>query len=399
MIVTRQAQNQGVYRRREPQFAQAVSSVTDALNALCDTLGPGGRIPTHTELMRRFGASERAVRVALEEMRQGGRIVRRHGSGTFVADAAQSAAAADGPDYLGSFTTPENDRTIVAVVRADHSFFDYCLDVLCSYAEDSGDFTVFCKPLRSGEVPTPENLGALAVNPKGRRFLLFGYFMAPVTKYLRDQGAHVVLVGTPPPDEKIEIPCVYGNQEYGGYLIARHLVQLGHRHIAFIHTDSGFVNSLRWQGLQQALREAGRQGIAVKNSIVPLPLDAWDADPALAREYLRQPGAPTALMAWNDRSAMRLLSVLRRGGVRVPEEVSVTGYDDLPEGRIFHPPLTTVDPGVRHQLRAAVDLLLKDSAGSEDNAPPAVAPGIAMVIPALVIGESTAPPPSGVEPP
>ncbi|HVK04475.1 MAG TPA: substrate-binding domain-containing protein [Armatimonadaceae bacterium] len=351
------------------------------LGALCDTLGVGARLPLHTELMARFGVSERAILRAFTELQRTGRLVRKPGLGTLVAELAPDPAA----DAAAEITPP---RTLIAVARVDHSFFDYCLDLLCAYADDSGDdFTVLCKPLRSGEEATPESLGALAARPAGQRFVLFGYHLAPVARYLRERGAHVVLVGTPPAGVTPDVPCVYGDQEYGGYLVTRHLIALGHRRIAFLH-DESLPRMLRWRGFRRAVGEAGRRGLEIDARHEVVSLDAWESDPAQVTEFLRRPDAPTALLLWNDREALRLLPLLQRAGVRVPEDVSVAGYDDLPAALHAFPALTTADPAVSHQLRAAVDLLTR----AGDGAAPA-APTATVVVPALLARDSTSAPP------
>lgn len=361
------------------------------LAALCDSLPGGARLPLHTDLMQRFGVSERAILRALDELQRSGRVIRRPGLGTIIAESGGAPAVDSGsrgataPEAADSVLT----GSVIAVTRVDHSYFDYCLDLLCAYAEDR-NFTVLCKPLRSGEEPTPESLGTLATNCAGQRFVVFGNPLASLAKFLQDRGAQVVLVGTPPAGVTPEVPTVYGNQEYGGYLLTSHLIEVGHRHVAFIHYDRGLRDSLRWQGHQQALREAGRQGITVTESFLDDTLDIWEADPARAAEVLRSPGAPTAIMMWNDREAIRLLAVLRRAGLRVPEDVSVAGYDNLPAGLTAYPPMTTVDPGVRHQLRAAVDLLaMIDVPGGSKAAPLST-----VIIPNLITRESTAAPPA-----
>lgn len=366
------------------------------LTELCDSLGTGARLPLHIELMERFGVSERAILRAFSELQRVGRILRKPRMGTIVAEpkphSQNNISSRNGEVAALASDSLPLQRTIIAVARVDHSFFEYCLDLLCAYAEDRGDFTVLCKPLRSGEEPTPESLGALAVDPARHPFVLFGYHMTPVATYLRDRGANVVLVGTPLFGMTPEVPCIYGNQEFGGYLITQHLIKLGHRRIAFLHYDSDLPQSLRWQGFQRAVREARRQGIDIRDRYLPVSLDQWEADPTGAATLLQQPDSPTALMMWNDREALRLLSILRRAGIRVPEDVSVAGYDNLPESRTSYPSLTTVDPGVNHQLRAAVDLLTQpfEDNPAQDRTP--AAPVATVVIPSLVTRGSTAPP-------
>lgn len=326
-----------------------------ALDALCAALGPGGRIPTHTELMRRFDASERAVREALNELQRGGRIVRRNGVGTFVAATN------------GDFSPTASGRTLIAVTRPDRSFFDRRMDLLFQHAADA-DLN-------------------LAASSRPLGFVIFSYSLAPLAEQLQRNGQRVVIVGTPPVDVSPTVPCVYHDHNQGGYLVTRYLIALGHRRIAYASAGTGDLpRQMRWQGHQRALREARRAGVAIEDKQLPAEeTTAWASNPARAAAFFAAPNAPTALIAWNDHEGARLLTTPSRAGVRVPHQVSLAGYDALPEGALVFPRLTTVDHAIGEQLRAAVDLLTR--------ATPPPPTHTVVFVPNLLPGESTAPPP------
>lgn len=359
----------GTTRRAEAQ------RVFLALDQFCADLAPGDRVPTHTELMRRFGASERMVLSALEEMRKAGRIVRRHGAGTFVTDPSRDSGGSL-PSVLSQA------RTVVALARPDHSFFDRALELLFQHVA-AADLELVCRPLLpgpDGAALAPETLG----HPYG--FLVFGYPLAPLARQLREGGSRVVLVGTPPFGLTLDIPCVYGAQDYGGYLAAQHLLSLGHRRIAFAHAGNGLSQSLRWQGCLRAVREAERGGLAVDLTVLSLEeTEVWRGDPDRAAAWVRRPEAPTGVVVWNDHEAVYLLLSLTRAGVRIPEELSLVGYDALPEGELVSPALTTVDPFIDQMLHIALSLLPQSDSPSVIHT--------STVVPALVVRESTAPPP------
>jgi len=339
-----------------------------ALEEFCASLQPGDRIPTHTTLMRQFNASERAIQAALAVLQEQGKIVRKNGVGTFVAQ----------PD-TASFD--KADRTLVVVARPDHSFFDRFLDLLFRYAEEA-DLNLICQPVES---PNSRSLAlANTLHPLG--FLLFGYPLAPLALQLQQHGNRVVLVGSPPVDVTPEFPCIYNDHEHGGYLTTMHLIELGHRRIAY--AQAGMIDPLqnrRWRGHQRALAEARRLGFALDITLLsPEQTEGWEADPEQANAFFTGPDAPTALAAWNDHEALRLLATLTRAGISVPARVSLIGYDALPEGTTAHPPLATVDHGMRRQLATAVDLLTR--------AEPVPAAHSLVFMPTLVPGPSAAPP-------
>lgn len=128
-----------------------------------------------------------------------------------------------------------------------------------------------------------------------------------------------------------------------------HLVALGHREI--VHVDGGVAAMAdeRRDGYRSALRRHGLGEGRV------LPGGYVEADGARAARILLAEGAlPTAVLAANDRCALGLLDLFLRAGVRVPEDVSVVGYDDGELARLAHVDLTTVSQDAPEQARRGV---------------------------------------------
>lgn len=343
------------------------------LDEYCASLQPGDVVPVLAELMRRFDASERAVRSALDELRRQGKIIRRQGAGTFVAERQpQHGSVALLPAAL------TDSRTIVAIGRPDRSFFDRCMHLLVEQTEAAG-LSLACRMLGS-ESETPSLLSTEAVQAKG--FILFSHRLAPLAESLQEAGARVVILGEPPMDMTPEAPCVYGSSEQGGYLATRHLLDLGHRRIAFVGKE-GPQRSLRWRGRERAIQEARRTREVQVTYILKEQVVAWANNPSLAAAYFARQDAPTGIVDWNDHDAARLLSALTRAGVKVPEDVSLVGYDNLPESELVYPPLTTVEQGIGQQLQAALSLLTRSTT-------PLLHTVVAL--PTLICRESSAPP-------
>jgi LacI family transcriptional regulator len=321
-----------------------LDEVLGALEGLCASLKPGDVIPSHRELMQQFGTSERAVRWALDELRRQGVIIRRQGASTIVAERPLRGCM----DL--AIEAPSN--TVIAIGPHDYSFFDRCMHLVLRQAESAG-LTLVCRLCEPDSAPAAFHLGQpMAV-------LLFGYRLMPLGKRLQEEGHRVVIVGSPSADALPEVPCVFADQEQGGYLVVRHLLELGHQRIALGYDQQ----SLRWRGHERALREArakGRVGVVAFSELSWDEVgDSWQRDPQLAAEYFCQPDAPTAVATWNDHAAAALLAVLTRAGVKVPEQVSLVGFDNLPEAQLVHPPLTSVDSAIEQQLQAALGLLTR----------------------------------------
>ena len=345
-----------------------------ALEEFCNGLQPGAMVPTHTELMRLLGASERAVRKALDEMQRQGKIIRRNGAGTFIADVDNAArrTATIVPTAIA------DSRTIVAIGKPDRSFFDQAMSQLFSIAEVA-DLSLACRLIdpSTGTLPMPSGD---VEHPLG--YLLFRQDLQPLAKQLHDAGCRVVLVGVPLADQAYGVPTVFGDHYQGGYLATRHLIQLGHRSILF-YGDVHARQTRRWRGHERAVRESVKAGQEIVSSILTFPeFKHWESDVSDVQAYFNAPNAPTAIVAWNDHEAIPLMRALNRAGLRVPQDVSLVGYDNLPESQIANPALTTVDGNLEQQLQAALDILTAPVAPPDTHT--------VVVLPTLICRDSSA---------
>lgn len=157
------------------------------------------------------------------------------------------------------------------------------------------------------------------------------------------QIAGLMFVGVDLTDEQVasiadEIPCatigrkvsltnmdaVYADDEAGAHLVVDHLVGLGHRRIAHIDGGQGVGAEERRVGYLDAMR---KNGLTANTLIVPGDYTSEGGEQAVI-ELLRHTERPTAIFAANDYSAVGALRVLLESGVRVPEEMSLVGYDN-----------------------------------------------------------------------
>ncbi len=354
------------------------SELTGLLRGLVTALQPGDRLPAQDELMRRYKVSDRTVLRSLEDLQRAGWIVRRPGSGTYVTDPRERSENA--PD--ASTTTPIQSRTIAAL--APHffaaSYLRLCADTLSARAQ-TANLSLVChaNPL--------DNLQFVeALRPFG--FVLFSYPMSGMGEQLIARGHRAVVVGSPPAGVDPTLPCVFADHEIGGHLAAQHLLDLGHRRIAFAFDTQmryPYRQHPRWTGHQQALEEARNTGELVLDTVIDSEMmTAWRDDATLAAAYFRRGDAPTGITVWNDGAAIILLGILHRAGLRVPNDVSVIGFDALPEGADTVPPLTTVDQHVAWQMQAVLRLLTRPT-------PPP--PQSVVAIPELKLRSSCGPPP------
>jgi len=141
-------------------------------------------------------------------------------------------------------------------------------------------------------------------------------------------------------DQALPTDCITGDDEYGGYLATRYLIELGHRSPppAMLAPDSDGANGpnceRRWRGYCRALAEFG---IPYNEEYVPR-IELASALTAL----LNLPTPPTAIFCWNDPAALFALNTLRERGISVPRQCSLVGYDDIYLAAGTVPALTTV---------------------------------------------------------
>lgn len=131
--------------------------------------------------------------------------------------------------------------------------------------------------------------------------------------------------------------------------VVDHLVDLGHRRIVHVSGGSGLIAADRRNGYLRAMR---RHGIAQDAAVVDG--DFTEHAGVAAAEKLLGEDLPTAIVCVNDRVAIGVLDVLRRDGIDVPGQVSVTGYDDSMLAQLGHINLTTVSQQPRDQAKSAV---------------------------------------------
>jgi LacI family transcriptional regulator len=166
-------------------------------------------------------------------------------------------------------------------------------------------------------------------------------------------GAAVVLVDEPPD----RWPGVASDALAAGRLAAEHLLGLGHREVAFIGPASdvhGF--RMRERGFFQALREAGADIVSERLRRVPPTLAGGQS---AMRALLSLRARPTAVFCANDLLGVGALKACLSAGVKVPDELSIIGCDDVELARVVTPELTTVAVPARELGARAMRLMLR----------------------------------------
>ncbi|WP_083932000.1 LacI family DNA-binding transcriptional regulator [Nocardiopsis salina] len=214
----------------------------------------------------------------------------------------------------------------------------------------------------SGGQQSPEDawIGSVLAHRSTAAILVLSNLSPEQHEQLATRGIPFVVID-PNGDPGDGVPSVGATNWNGGLAATRHLIALGHERISVIGGPKQFLCSrARVDGFRSALESAG-----------------LEADPALvqegdfsvgsghdrAEELLSIEDPPTAIFAGNDLQAMGVYEAARESGVRIPEDLSVVGFDDLPTARWVGPPLTTVRQPLVEMAEEATRLALSLSRG------------------------------------
>ncbi|THF77122.1 LacI family DNA-binding transcriptional regulator [Cohnella fermenti] len=341
-------------------------NIIEHFTALTDEgkLKPGDRIPTEQEIAEQFGVSRITVIRALRELEYRGMLVRIKRKGSFIRDDYASGGAA----VQGN--SGQSRLRIIAVVLPFGE--EYGLDILQGveqFCAGQGYYVTYHNTGYSLEREREVLLRLLEDNISGaivypcasdRNIELFGSLMIRRFPFvLIDRTL-----------EGLDIPCVVSDNYQGGQLITQHLLQLGHRRIAFVCTRLKEAVSImdRYRGYCKSLIDAGimprsewlledEEGMAAECDDSP----SWQlklAKERLARALNGKEKA-TAVIAINDNSAVYLLKAAQEAGVKVPEELSIVGFDNLSFVAMLDVPLTTIEQKFTLQGREAAAMVLR----------------------------------------
>ncbi|RED65007.1 GntR family transcriptional regulator [Cohnella lupini] len=294
---------------------------------------PGDKLPSENELAEQFSLSRQTVRQSIGELVQEGWLSREQGKGTFVSKQSAERRNSTVNRTVGVITTSISDYIFPSIVRGIESALkDKGYRLLLSSTDHRKDRERECLEMMLSHAvcglivePTKSAEG----NPN------FDNYLA-----IEDHGIPMLMINESYSD--LESPSLRVDDDAGGMMAAKHLLELGHRTIAGFFKTDDLQGVRRMKGFIRACRE--HHIPAESSSIVRYSTeDKAERPQAMLREMLLSDHPPTAIVCYNDQLAVSLLDTIRELGLRIPEDLSMIGYDDSFLATATETKLTTIE--------------------------------------------------------
>lgn len=288
-------------------------------------------------------------------------------SGTYYASARtreKVLRAADELDYRPNLAARalSKGRTYVLGLLIpydpDQLFADpHLLDIIrgVEAAANDRDYNILLSTAHRPNDPTSAYSRVLRSNYVDGMIVIEGTNMATIAEQLSQQQTSWVISGYPVAG--INAHCVHADDPAIMAEVAEHLLALGHRRIGVINSEprpGSFDERLR--GFQAALH---RHRQSLDPALLVFGDMSIESGQRAAAQLLAQPNPPTAICALNDRMALGALQYAQEHGLRVPDDLSIVGFDDINAAALSHPPLTTVRLPSYREGQEAVQLLFR----------------------------------------
>jgi len=331
-----------------PLYRQLAELIRSAIRS--GVYRQGEQIESVREIMRAAGISQLVVTQAFDELRDAGLINGQVGSGTFVCR-----------------SLPKKKPTLRTVALL------YYATSTPMYKNILIGVESVCKPVGVRVVPIATGLQQVnageimkllrAEKIEGLLCLAFGSLeLARLVDELCSSDFPVVMLGAH--YQSIDCSAVTFDNEQGGFLIGRHLLEFGHRRLVYLNMQQRYPYNLTSieirRGLQRSLEETNTAVATIEEIALPTGLPECDSGyrDTVAALFQKAP-PPTALICYADGLARVVYRVLRDLGMRIPDDVSVTGFGNLLTGDELDPALTTIAWPLSRVGKAGAELILE----------------------------------------
>lgn len=340
---------------------------------LSGKIKPGEKLPSENELAADFHISRHTVRKAISILINEGYVIAQHGKGTFCSDRVRhmkhSKNIAVITTYISDYIFPRLIQGMDRVLTAN----GYSI-----LLKNTGNSRT--NEARFLEEMLTKDIDGLIIEPSKSQILcrhtnLYALLDEYEIPYVFIQGIY---------QQMREKPHILMDDCQGGYLVTKFLIEQGHEHIAGIFKADDMQGEERHKGYVMALQEAGRK--YNPDMVIWFHTEDRRTKPALMIELMVEQKVPMdAVVAYNDQIALEVMRALQKKGICVPDDVSVTGYDNsvISQNGLIN--LTTIAHPQEKLGEMAAELLLE-----QINKVPVKQSKVGCLIqPELIIREST----------
>lgn len=313
------------------------------------------KLPTESELMQRFNVSRYTIRRAIGDLENEHYVYRIQGGGMFVQDWQRDWTANDTNKIIGVISTHMADYIFPSIISG-----------IDSVITDKGYSIIVGNTLNSPQRGRQTLLNMLDLK-------IAGLIIEPsqsalpnpnldLYRQITEYKIPTILFHSTYPE--LTFPTLLTNDKKGEQALVEYLFQLGHQRILGVFQVDDQQGGDQMHGMIQAYQSAG---IPLMNSNIIMYQSADSYDDIIDRvdNVLASPATPTAIACYNDRLATLLIGHLQKTGRRVPDDVSVVGFDNYDMAQVLSPTLTTVDHPKRRLGRDAGEMILKMINGEE----------------------------------
>ena len=333
----------------QPKYQAIIEDILEKIHQ--DLYPPASLLPSENQMAKAYGVSVPTVRQALQELVHRGRIVRVKGKGTFVNSGELEENGFVGGNGQRSLQiisflaySEHSDHSVMRMIRSAQAYLmekGYSMAVMFGDDNTQSEAELMQKSMELGVA----GVLLFSANPNAS--------LDAITQ-LEQAGIPLVFL-----DRETDLqPCsvVTSYNVDGAYRMARHHLENGHRRIVYA-TDTTRLTTERARitGFRLALRQAG-----VADDEMMILEDVY-AKPDILLQHIA--AGATAVQCVNDKTALWVIQQLAREGIRVPDQVSVSGFDGTDQGLYSVPHLTTVMQPFEEMGRTAASRLLKLIAG------------------------------------
>ncbi|WP_163580264.1 GntR family transcriptional regulator [Gracilibacillus saliphilus] len=313
------------------------SIVKEAIKSriLDGTYQPHQKISSESELMKEFGVSRHTVRLAIGDLVNQGWLYREQGAGTFCADRSKnnSQSMVDQKN-IALITTYLSDYIFPSIIRGAESYLSkhgYQVSLFSTNNDHDNERKFLEKILMQhfdGVIIEPTR--SAISNPN-------------INYYLNLERENIPYLMINAYYDELEPFHIVVDDEKGGFMQTEHLIELGHQNIVGFFKNDDIQGTKRMKGYLKAHRKHHIE--IFPHNIVTYNTEEKSSKPVeMLKQVLSEPEEkrPTAIVCYNDELAINLLDVLRESQLKVPEDISIVGFDDSFMAEITEVKLTTV---------------------------------------------------------